>query len=167
MLIRTEQAGDFSAVYDINAAAFSSTAEAELVEELRGKVSPYISLVAEEEGQISGHIMFAPVHLSGHESLKIMSLGPVAVLPDRQGKGVGSALIRAGLRSCVELGYGACVVLGHSTYYPRFGFIPSVKFGIGSEYDVPPEAFMVMELIPGYLQGATGTIRYHPAFKDV
>jgi putative acetyltransferase len=72
-----------------------------------------------------------------------------------------------GLEHCKKLGYGACVVLGHTWFYPRFGFVPSVRFSIRSEYDVPDDVFMLHELEPGYLNGASGTIQYHPAFMGV
>lgn len=111
--------------------------------------------------------MFSPVSLSGHPGLKIMGLAPMAVLPVNQNKGIGSALVRAGLERCKDLGFGAVVVLGHPKYYPRFGFLPSSHFGIGCEYDAPEEAFMVVELQPGYLRGSSGTIKYHAAFKNV
>lgn len=166
-MIRKEEPGDYSAVYAVNSAAFETSAEANLVENLRKHAYPYISLVAEENGEVVGHILFTPVNLSGHDDLKIMGLAPMAVIHAWQRKDIGSALVKAGLDRCKELGYGACVVLGHPTYYPRFGFIPSVNFGIDCEYDVPPEVFMVMELIPGYLEDACGTIKYHSAFKDV
>jgi putative acetyltransferase len=80
---------------------------------------------------------------------------------------VGSALVRAGLEECRRLGFGVAVVLGHPEYYPRFGFRPAKGFGIGCEYDVPTEAFMVVELAPDYLQGKTGTIQYHAAFREL
>jgi putative acetyltransferase len=80
-----------------------------------------------------------------------VGLGPVAVLPDFQNEGFGSRLIRAGVERCRAAGQGFMVVLGHSDYYPRFGFRPSVEFGIRSEWGVPDEAFMVMELEEGAL----------------
>jgi putative acetyltransferase len=108
--------------------------------------------------------MFSPVVLTEHPELNIMSLGPMAVLPERQRKGIGSVLVRAGLEECKKLGFGAVVVLSHVEYYPRFGFSPSANFGIASEYEVSTDVFMVKELQPGFLRGATGTIQYHPAF---
>jgi putative acetyltransferase len=167
MIIRLEEVEDFQAVRTVNVSAFETPAEANLVEVLRNEAHPYISLVAEQDGGIVGQIMFTPVTLSGHLELKIIGLAPVAVAPEQQGKGIGSALIKAGLEKCKDLGYGAVIVLGHKNYYPRFGFTPSINFGIGCEYDVPPEVFMILELQPGYLQGAKGIIQYHPAFKDV
>ena len=114
-----------------------------------------------------GHIMFSPVRLSGHPDLKIMGLAPMAVLPRYQRKGVGSALVRSGLEKCRALGVGAVALLGHIGYYPRFGFVPSVRYGIGCEYKVPEEAFMVLELQSGYLAGKHGIIQYHDAFKNL
>ena len=96
-----------------------------------------------------------------------MGLAPMAVAPSHQHQGIGSALVRAGLERCKALGAGAVIVLGHPEYYPRLGFSPAVRFGIGCEYDAPQEAFMVVELQPGYLRGVSGTIQYHDAFKNV
>jgi putative acetyltransferase len=167
LLIRIEEPDDYSSVYAVNTSSFDTPAEANLVEMLRSQAQSYVSLVAMEDGEIVGHIMFSPVELTGCADLKIMGLGPVAVMPEKQRKGIGSALVEAGLEKCKKLGYGAVVVLGHKRYYPRFGFTPSVNFGIGCEYNVPPEVFMVIELLPGYLRGATGIIHYHPAFNGV
>jgi len=114
-----------------------------------------------------GHILFSPVLLSGFPDLKIMGLGPLAVAPKFQCKGIGSALTETGLELCKQLGYGAIIVLGHPGYYPRFGFRPSVLYDITCEYDVPEDVFMVVELQPGYLEGLSGVIKYHPAFKNV
>jgi putative acetyltransferase len=167
MIIRPEEPKDYSAIHAVNESAFETSAESNLVEVLRREVHPIISLVAEDGEAIVGHAMFSPVSLTGHPDLKIMGLGPVAVIPTYQRKGFGSALVNAGLEKCKALGYGAAIVLGHADYYPRFGFIPSVRYGIRSEYDVPEDAFLVIELQPGYLQGAIGIIKYHPAFNGV
>jgi putative acetyltransferase len=96
-----------------------------------------------------------------------MGLAPMAVLPAEQRRGVGSALVQAGLDRCRQLPCGAVVVLGHPAYYPRFGFSPASRFGVTCEYDVPDEVFMAMELEPGFLRDKPGTIRYHPAFATV
>jgi len=167
MPIREEEAKDYSAVYAVNVSAFETHAEADLVDTLRREAYPIVSLVAEENGAIIGHIMFSPVSLSGHLELKIMGLGPMAVIPGHQGRGIGSALVKVGVEKCKNLGYGAVIVLGHPGYYPRFGFVPCVNYGISSEYDVPTEVFMVLELQPGYLQDAPGIIQYHVAFTGV
>lgn len=167
MPIRSEESKDRSAIHALNASAFKTPAEADLVDGLREQAQPVISLVAEENGFIVGHILFSPVTLSEHPELKIMGLAPLAVAPAQQRKGIGSALVRAGLERCRQLGFGAVVVLGHLGYYPRFGFLPSARYGIGCDYDVPEEAFMVVELQPGFLQGVSGKIKYHSAFNDL
>lgn len=167
MQIRPEEEKDWAAVHALNAEAFESPVEAHLVDALRQQASPVVSLVAEQNQTIVGHIMFSPVSLIGHPNLRIMGLAPMAVAQAHQGKGFGSALVRAGLEQCRQLGFGAAVVLGHIGYYPRFGFVPSTRFGIGCEYEVPEEAFMAMELLPGYLQGMSGTVQYPAAFTGV
>lgn len=167
MLVRNEEERDFPAVRAVNASAFETVAEANLVDTLRRQTEPVVSLVAEDNKAVLGHIMFSPVSLSGHPELKIVGLAPMAVTPTHQKKGIGSALVRAGLERCKELGFGAVVVLGHPEYYPRFGFSPSVRFGVGCEYEAPEDAFMVVELQQGYLRGKSGTIKYHAAFKDI
>jgi putative acetyltransferase len=107
------------------------------------------------------------VSLDGHPELRLMGLAPMAVAPAHQRNGVGSALVRAGLGRCGQLGFDAVVVLGYPSYYSRFGFQAAADFGIGCEYDAPVEAFMLLELQPGYLRGITGTVRFHAAFKDL
>ena len=166
MVVREEESQDGQAVRSVNLTAFETAAEANLVDALRQQARPLVSLVAQEGAEIVGHIMFSPVSLASHAELNLMGLAPMAVMPAHQRKGVGSALVRAGLERCRARGVGAVVVLGHPSYYPRFGFQPSVRFGIVSEYDAPPEAFMVLELQPGYLSGASGTVKFHAAFQD-
>jgi putative acetyltransferase len=165
MNIRFEQPGDIEKIRELNLQAFETDAEANLVDVLRNTAVELISMVAEENGEVIGHILFSPVALAG--GLRIMGLAPMAVLPDWQNRGVGTKLVNAGLQACEEAGYEAVVVLGHADYYPRFGFVPSVNYGIKSEYDVPPEVFMVKELQQGALKGRTGTVKYNQAFNEV
>ncbi len=167
MLIRPEQPEDRAAVFAVNAAAFGTTAEAELVDRLRDEVRPLVSLVAEHDGNVVGHVMFTPVTLPEATELKLMALAPMAVVAAWQRRGVGSRLARAGIEACRRLGCAALVVLGHPGYYPRFGFVPSVRFGIRSTYDVPDDVFMVLELTPGALGGHAGCVQYHQAFEGV
>lgn len=167
MLIRPEKPSDTLAIHTLNASAFDTPAEADLVDSLREQAKPYVSLVADDSGTIVGHIMFTPVLLPGCSMLNIMGLAPMAVTHTRQRQGLGSALVRSGLDACKQLGCGAVVVLGHAEYYPKFRFVPSARFGIRSEYDVPEDVFMVVELIPGYLRGASGIVKYHPAFGNL
>ncbi len=166
MRIRDERASDRTAVQALVTAAFGSPDEAALVELLRAHAQPLVSLVAEDEDLVVGHIVFSPVRLSGHPEVRLMGLGPMAVSPDRQRRGVGSALVRHGLERCAGLGVGAVVLLGHPEYYARFGFLSASSFGIGYERDAPEEAFMLLEIAAGYLADKSGTIEYHRAFRE-
>ena len=168
MHIRLEQESDRQQIRTINTSAFDTSAEANLVDILRRSDVPLISLVAEENGQLIGHILFSPVSLQGQTpATAIAGLGPMAVLPNWQGQGVGSRLVSAGLKYCAEAGYDVVVVLGHPDYYPRFGFVPASRFNIKSEYEVPDEVFMLKELKPSALTGIEGVIQYHEAFNQV
>lgn len=167
MLIRAEKESDISTVRALNVATFQRSAEADLVDALRRQARPIVSLVAERESIVVGHILFSPVSLESGSDLKIMGLAPMAVTSQHQRSGIGSALVRAGLEQCKKLGVSAVVVLGHPEYYPRFGFLPSMRFNIRSEHNVPEEAFMVLELEPGALRARSGRIKYHPAFSQI
>jgi len=168
MNIRKEKDSDKDKIWKVNAEAFETEAEANLVNALRDSGVPIISLVAEEDEEIVGHILFTPVKLIDDDSgLKLIGLAPMAVLTELQKKGIGSQLVKTGIENCSTQGYDAVVVLGHPEYYPKFGFIPSVKYGIKSEYDVPDEAFMVLELKEGSLKNKNGVIKYHSTFGSV
>lgn len=167
MLIRAEKENDRDAVYTVNASAFETPSEANLVDILREQARPVISLVAEDHGEVVGHVMFSPVSLPEYPDLKVMGLAPMAVAPNRQRQGIGSALVRAGLEQCKQLGFTAVVVLGYPEYYRRFGFSPSSRFGIRSEYEVPEDVFMAIELQPGLLSIKTAIVRYHAAFNNM
>ena len=167
MLIRAEKAGDRDAVYAVNVSAFETSSEAKLVGTLREQAQPVVSLVAEDNGEVIGHIMFSPVSLSGYPNLRVMGLAPMAVAPRQQRRGIGSALVRAGLDQCRQLGFAVVVVLGHPDYYPRFGFSTASQFGIDSEYEVPDEVFMALELESDALSGKTGRVKYHAAFSNI
>lgn len=164
--IRAERPIDVAAIHAVNAAAFPTADEADLVDALRAAADPYLSLVAEVDGKVVGHILFTPVTHADHPKLKLMGLAPMAVHPDHQRTGIGSALVRAGLEACRDLGMLGVVVLGHPDYYPRFGFRPAgTTFGISSAYDVPDEVFLALELVEGALTGCSGCVAYHPAFS--
>lgn len=167
MKIRGELDADHAAVAAVLESAFPEDGESRLVTRLRSSASPLVSLVAERQGRVVGHILFSPVTLDSDPSLKLMGLAPMAVHPELQRSGIGSALVEAGLRECQEAGAGTVVVLGHPDYYPRFGFLPASQFQITSEYDVPSEAFMLRELRPGYLDGHRGTVSYHAEFGSL
>ena len=165
MRIRNEGPADGDAIRAVHESAFKTDAEAKLVDRLRSRTQ-VISLVADDAGSIVGHILFSPVTLSGTSTVTIVGLAPIAVTAQRQRQGIGSALVRAGLDACAQSRVDAVVLIGHATYYPRFGFKPASRFGFRCEYDVPDDVFMALELRPGALAGAAGTIRYHPAFAE-
>lgn len=167
MRVRPETKTDRAAVRAVNEAAFTTRAEADLVEVLRDKRIELVSLVADFDRDVVGHILFSRVAHSERSDLHLMGLGPMAVVPHHQRKGIGSALVREGLRRCKELGCCAVVVVGHPRYYPRFGFVPAARYALQSEYDVPADVFMVAELEAGVLKGAPGVIRYERAFASV
>jgi putative acetyltransferase len=167
VLIRPEQPGDINEIRRVHHAAFGTDTEANLVDALRNADVETISLVAEDNNEVIGHILFTPVTINGTEGVKMAGLAPMAVIPVRQRQGIGTQLVNEGLKACEDAGYGAVVVLGHADYYPRFGFTPSVNYGLRSEYDVPPDVFMVKELNKGVLKGVTGVVKYHQLFNEV
>ena len=163
--IRNEMAGDRDAIHRVNETAFETDGEAELVDRLRASGALTVSLIAVDGDEVVGHIAFSPVIIESDEGAADgLGLGPMAVVPGRQREGIGSRLVTAGLETAKDAGYDIVVVLGHPTFYTRFGFVPSVKAGIQCEYDAPEEAFMVAELRPGALDGVTGLVKYRPEF---
>jgi putative acetyltransferase len=166
IIVRPEVAGDRDAVRRVNELAFEGPAEADIVDALRDSDAwlPSLSLVAEDDTGIVGHALFSLVRLdSGPE---LLSLGPMAVLPERQRGGVGTALVRRGVRRARGTEYPLVVVLGHPDYYPRFGFRPARRYGIETPYDAPDEAWMALRL-PAYDNRVRGTVLYPPAWDSV
>jgi putative acetyltransferase len=168
MTIRAETAEDYSAVRQVNELAFGRPDEALLMNKLRAVADPYISLVAVKNEQVVGHIFFSPVSIETSNSSSLASgLGPMAILPEYQKQGLGSRLVREGLKECQRIGCNIVVVVGHPEYYPRFGFVPAKHKGLTCEYPVPDEVFMVAELRPGALDGWRGLVKYLPEFGNV
>ena len=171
MNIRPETLDDIPAIYDVNKLAFDGQeAEAGLVDAIRGGESfiPGLSLVAEEDGRIVGHILFSRIWIETEERrLPAIALAPMAVRPEFQNQGIGSALIRRGLEECRRLGETIVIVLGHKRYYPRFGFSPELAKGIECPFGDVGEAWMALELVPGALGGMRGRAVYPPAFEGV
>lgn len=166
--IRPERPEDIPGVYRVNELAFERKAEAELVNLLRDHGQVILSLVAEQDGEVVGHVLFSPMRLvTDAGELPAAGLAPMSVLPAYQKTGIGSQLIRAGLADLVVQGWRIAFVLGHSDYYPRFGFVPAVRYAIRSTYDVPDEVFMALELVPGALEGAHGIAHYAEEFNTI
>jgi putative acetyltransferase len=168
MEIRAEAKGDAAGIRKVLGQAFGSGAEASLVDKLRGAGAGVVSLVAEDQGLVVGHIYFTRVGLQeGGEQLALLGLGPMGVLPERQRQGIGSRLVAAGLEACREEEADAVVIVGHPEYYPRFGFRPASAFGLRCEFPIPAELFMALELRPGALAGHRGLVRYAPEFGRI
>jgi len=164
--IRPEGPDDESGVRNVNRLAFERDEEADVVDRLRERCAQRLSLVAVDGERIVGHILFTPATIeSDGKVLNGMGLAPMAVLPDSQGQGIGSALARAGLDILHQAGQPFVIMLGRPAYYPRFGFVRASTNGIACEYEgVPEEAFMILELKAGVLKGVSGVARYRPEF---
>lgn len=162
--IRPATTADIPAVRRVHEQAFAGPVEAELVALLHMAGNAPVSLLASLDGQVVCHVLFSPVTIEPTcPSFHAVGLAPVGVLPEHQRKGIGSALIRAGLKACREGDYGAVVVLGWPDYYRRFGFRRAKDFGLGNEYGADEE-FMALELRDRSLAGAAGTVKYAPEF---
>lgn len=167
-IIRLEQPGDIDAIRRVNELAFGTPAEAKLVDALRNVNAILLSLVAELDGRIAGHILFSPVQIErGNTHDNAVGLAPMAVLPDAQRRGIGKTLVQLGLEKIRAAGHGAIVVLGHPSYYPRFGFKPASEFDLHWEIPGHEKAFFAMELRPGFLGVRPGTVRYRPEFMQL
>lgn len=156
------------AVRRVNDEAFEQPDESQLIDSLRRENAITLSLVALDNDDVVGHILFTPGCIAGEACrVEAVALGPMAVLPSHQHRGVGSILVREGLQRIRDGAHRIVFVLGHPTYYPRFGFHRANMFGIRWEHNAPTEAFMIMELSPGALKGVKGIAKYHPAFELV
>lgn len=166
--IRPEQPGDSPAIRAVNELAFGQPVEATIVDALRAAGCTIISLVAFREDRVVGHILFSPVTVDTKGGIVTgMGLAPMAVLPEFQSLGVGSALVRAGLSEVRAKSYPFAVVLGHPHYYPRFGFVPASRHGLRCAWsEVPDEVFMALVLDETAMQGVAGLARYRPEFDD-
>jgi putative acetyltransferase len=164
--VRAEQPFDSAAVRVINERAFGSPLEADLVDRLRG-IPGAVSLVASTNEEIVGHILFTPVTVEPASDWRVAGLGPMSVHPEHQRTGIGSQLVRAGLEACRAVGYAAVVVVGHATYYPRFGFEAAHLWGLQLlDFDVPPDVFMALALEMDARARPAGAIRYRREFSE-
>ncbi len=150
MLIRKEEPRDYETIYYVVKDAFHSAEHADgneqdLVNALRKGEAfiPELSLVAEIDGKIVGHIMFTKATVGENT---VLALAPLSVLPEYQRKGIGISLIKTGHKIASELGYGYSIVLGSQNYYPKAGYLPAYRFGIKPPFDVPDENFMACKI---------------------
>jgi putative acetyltransferase len=164
--VRPEGGADAAAVREVNRLAFGRPEEAALVDALRAGGHARLSLVAEDEGRVVGHVLFSDLVISTPTGrVEALALAPLAVLPSHQRRGIGSALVREGLRLAAGQGHRIVIVLGHPDYYPRFGFSAKLAEPLASPYAGP--SFMALELVPGALRGVAGEVCYPPPFASV
>jgi len=150
--------------------AFNQINEGALVERLRktSRFIPELSLVAEYENRVIGHILLYPIKINaGTKKCDSLALAPMAVHPDYQKRGIGSKLIEKGLTMAKKLGFKSVIVLGHPEYYPRFGFEAASKWGIRAPFDVPEDAFLTIELTRNGLKNRRGTAEYPKEFDGL
>jgi putative acetyltransferase len=167
VVIRSEMTDDHEAIRQVNRRAFGQDAEARLVDALRGGGYVRASLVAEQDGTVIGHILFSDLHVvTDAGTVPALALAPMAVLPECQNQGSGSALARRGLQVCKEQGHRIVVVLGHPNFYPRFGFSSKLASALTSPFG-GGDSWMALELVAGALAGVEGRVEYPPPFEPV
>jgi putative acetyltransferase len=163
VVVRAETWSDHAAIRRVNEAAFPTAEEANLVEALRRSGLVLLSLVAERDGVVVGHILFSRMWIDAARGpTDVVALAPMAIAPPDQRKGIGGGLIRAGLDALRAAGERAVIVVGHAEYYPRFGFSTGLTRSIESPFS--SDVFMALELVPGALSGVSGRVRYPPEF---
>ncbi len=170
IIIRQELKEDHTRIKEINDQAFEQEDEGKLVDKLRKKDQfiPELSLVAEVDKTVVGHILFYPGKInSANQKYTTLSLGPMSVLPEYQKKGIGGRLINEGLKLAKDLGFRSVIVVGHPEYYPKFGFTKASKWSIKVPFKVPNEVFMALEIVEGELQDKPGIIEYPAEFLEM
>jgi len=165
--IRHEKSEDIPLIYSVIEQAFKRDAEAKLADKLRQACAEHLSLVADDNGTIVGHIMFTPVLVKNDKETQGMGLAPMAILPSRQRQGIGAMLIRAGLQILQEKSCPFVIVLGHPDYYPRFGFQPASRLNIRSQWEgVPDDAFMILVVDDKAMHNMTGIATFREEFSE-
>ncbi|MCH7698251.1 MAG: N-acetyltransferase [Chloroflexi bacterium] len=168
--MRPETSSDFDDIHRIVTAAFGRENEARLVRLLRADADAYIpqlTLVAEDGDEIVGHIMLSSATIHGEQNWRVLALGPLAVTPERQRTGVGIALTEASLELADARGDSLVVLLGHPTYYPRFGFESARGRGIEPPTAMMSDAAFMVKALSNYDERIRGKFAYAPAFDEV
>lgn len=168
--IRIEKKQYFAEVYELHKLAFGQSNESVLVDKLRlsDRFVPELSLVAVLDNKVCGHILFTKVFIQSEGiNTESLALAPMAVLPEFQKSGIGKKLVESGLEKARALNYESVIVLGHSDYYPRFGFKPASLFGISSPWEVSDEVFLVLELKENALKNIQGLVNYVQPFIEL
>ena len=174
LTIREEEIKDYNEVEKVveesfKTAEFSDKDEHNLVRRLRNsnEFIKELSLIAEDENKILGHVLLTKALIKAEStSYETLALAPLAVLPEYQKSGIGKNLMSKAIERARELGYKSIVVLGHENYYPKFGFEKASKYGVKAPFEVPDEAYMILELLPGGLNGVSGIVEYSKAFFE-
>jgi putative acetyltransferase len=168
MNIRGETLLDYPDISEVNILAFERENEAQLIEKIRAsdRYIPELSLVVEVEDIVVGHILFSYIDLVNEKPLQVLGLAPMAVFPQFQRRGIGSALVQRGLEIADAMGEAIVIVLGYPQFYSRFGFQPSVNYEIESPFEVPEDVFMVKHL-KNYQEKYKGKVVYPPTFQEV
>lgn len=161
--IRPERVEDIPAIRDLHRRAFGQDDEGRIVDAIRANGGAELSLVAVDREGVRGHILYSPVRIGQIEG---SALGPMAVDPDLQGQGIGTRLVAAGNARMHQSGCPCIVLVGHPTFYARFGFTAARPLGITCEWDVPDDVFMIRVLDPIAMSGASGTVRYRREFSE-
>jgi putative acetyltransferase len=165
--IRPERPCDIAAVREVNDRAFGQPNEGRIVDLLRGACNGTLSLVALAEGQVAGHVLFTPATIEGPVIVRGLGLGPMAVLPEFQGKGVGKKLVETALTSIRASNCPFIVVLGHPEFYTRFGFQPASDCRLTCPWaGVPNDAFMVLVVDEPVMAKVSGVVRYRDEFNE-
>lgn len=164
MHVRPETDADHGVIRELLIAGYGSEEIADMVDQLRRDPGDLISLVAETDAGIVGHVAFTPVVLDGHPELGLTGLACTAVSDAARGDGVGSELVHEGMVVSQHHGAAAVITLGFPGYYARFGFEPAEAYGLNCEYETPRDKFLIRLLEPDQLQGCAGTVRYPKAF---
>jgi len=166
--IRGEKRSDYDAIKFINDEAFNQPQEGNIIEKLRNSDSKTLSLIAEMNNKIIGHIFFSSVKIEGHaEIIDGMGLAPMAVLPEYQKQGIGKMLVNEGISILKSQLIPYIIVLGHEDYYPRFGFEIASKYGLQSQWDeVPDEAFMILVFNHDMMKNVRGIAKYREEWNE-